>query len=301
MRTISYRLEDLKKVTIHIGYVGENEHTRVNIDAGEVFAENTDAAVTMKVQPPRGTAYPVTVNRDGDIVTWDVKNSDLVSRGAGEIQLTFTEGTEVIKSCIARISIDRSIVGDGTTPDPVQDWIDTANEKLVDVEEATTDAETAAGKIDDMTVAASGSAYGSDPTATITEVEGHKHVAFTIPAGQPGTPGDPTQLIDDTAGAGTTGKTWSADKIQGVTSQLSNHIQGVETEINSMPTEETGQELLAAEFHNTGLTDTAIMVIGMILNALPQDDIATDIMHSLSLECERLDAIYENWMSERRA
>ena len=224
MRTIRYRLEDLKKVTIHIGYVGENEHTRVNIDAGEVFAENPNAVVTMKVQPPRGEVYPVTVSQEGDIVTWDVKDSDLVSRGAGEIQLTFTEGTEVIKSCIARISIDRSIVGNGTAPDPVQDWVDSANEKLAAVEEATTDAETAAGKIDDMTVAASGSAYGSEPTATITEVEGHKHIALTIPAGQPGTPGDPTQLIDDTAGAGTTGKTWSADKIQGVTSQLSTDI-----------------------------------------------------------------------------
>ena len=134
MRTISYRLEDLKKVTIHIGYVGENEHTRVNIDAGEVFADNPDAVVTMKMQPPRGTAYPVTVSRDGDIVTWDVKNSDLVSKGAGEIQLTFTENTEVIKSCIARINIDRSIVGSGTVPDPVQDWIDHAEDVLEDLE-----------------------------------------------------------------------------------------------------------------------------------------------------------------------
>ena len=231
MRTISYRLEDLKKVTIHIGYVGENEHTRVNIDAGEVFAENPDAVVTMKVQPPRGEVYPVTVSREGDIVTWDVKNSDLVSRGAGEIQLTFTEGTEVIKSCIARISIDRSIVGNGTAPDPVQDWVDSANEKLAAVEEATTDAETAAGKIDDMTVAASGSAYGSDPTATITEVEGHKHVAFTIPAGQPGAPGDPTQLIDDTAGSGTTGKTWSADKINTEVSQVKTDITEIQNDL----------------------------------------------------------------------
>ena len=101
---------------------------------------------------------------------------------------------------------------------------------------------------------------------------------------------DPEDLIDDTAGDGDTDKVWSADKSHELL-----------TEINSMPTEETGQELLAAELHNTGLTDTALMVLGMILNALPQDDIATDIMHSLSLECERLDAIYENWMSERSA
>lgn len=104
------------------------------------------------------------------------------------------------------------------------------------------------------------------------------------------TGGDPTEIIDDTAGSGDTDKVWSADKSHALL-----------TEINSMPTEETGQELLAAEFHNTGLTDTALMVLGMILNALPQDDIATDIVHSISLECERLDAIYENWMSERSA
>lgn len=108
------------------------------------------------------------------------------------------------------------------------------------------------------------------------------------------TGGDPTEIIDDTAGAGDTDKVWSADK-------SASEAQSLMTEINSMPTEETGQELLAAEFHNTGLTDTAIMVLGMILNAMPQDDIATDIMHSISLECERLDAIYENWMSERSA
>lgn len=103
-----------------------------------------------------------------------------------------------------------------------------------------------------------------------------------------------TSIIDDTAGDGDTNKVWSADKSADTASSLL-------TEINSMPTEETGQEMLAAEFHNTGLTDTALMVLGMILNAMPQDDIATDIMHSLSLECERLDAIYENWMSERSA
>ena len=276
MRTISYRLEDLKKVTIHIGYVGENEHTRVNIDAGEVFAENPDAVVTMKVQPPRGEVYPVTVSREGDIVTWDVKDSDLVSRGAGEIQLTFTEGTEVIKSCIARISIDRSIVGNGTAPDPVQDWVDSANEKLAAVEEATTDAETAAGKIDDMTVAASGSAYGSDPTATITEVEGHKHVAFTIPAGQPGTPGDPTQLIDDTAGSGTTGKTWSADKINTEVSQVKTDITKDEADIESILDHETYEKSLDPIVEYDPVTpDTTVSGAQLLINAYGTANIST--------------------------
>ena len=163
-------------------------------------------------------------------------------------------------------------------------------------------------KADKVTGAAAGNLAGLDSTGNLTDsgkapgdfleapatagtqgqvltADGEGGASWQDPTG-----GDPTEIIDDNAGSGDTDKVWSADKSHELL-----------TEINSMPTEETGQELLAAEFHNTGLTDTALMVLGMILNALPQDDIATDIMHSISLECERLDAIYENWMSERSA
>ena len=50
-------------------------------------------------------------------------------------------------------------------------------------------ANTAAGKIDNMTVAASGLAAGSSPTATVSEVSGHKHIAFGIPKGDKGDTG----------------------------------------------------------------------------------------------------------------
>lgn len=53
--------------------------------------------------------------------------------------------------------------------------------------EATEDANEAAEKIDNMTVAATGLAYDANPTATISEVSGHKHIAFGIPAGTPAT------------------------------------------------------------------------------------------------------------------
>ena len=39
MRTVTYKLDDLKKVAIHIGKVAENEYTRVQIDAGDIYAE----------------------------------------------------------------------------------------------------------------------------------------------------------------------------------------------------------------------------------------------------------------------
>ena len=69
----------------------------------------------------------------------------------------------------------------------------------------------------------------------------------------------------------------------------------------SLPTEETGQDLLDEETMNAGLTETALDVIGLLFERMPQDESAVDIYHSLVLENERLLAIYEIWNSERSA
>lgn len=136
MRTVTYRLADLQRASISIGFVGENEYTRVQFDALKVFEEYPSAIPTLSVVNPAGTAYPVVVTHDGDYVIWDVQDSDLVVQGRGEAQLTFTSDGVVVKSYVFRTVIDRSIVANGETPDPVQNWIDEANSVLAEVEEA---------------------------------------------------------------------------------------------------------------------------------------------------------------------
>lgn len=66
-------------------------------------------------------------------------------------------------------------------------------------------ATTAAQKIDGMTVSATGLTAGSGPTAVISDVDGHKHVAFGIPAGQTGPQGDTGATPEITIGTVTTG------------------------------------------------------------------------------------------------
>lgn len=328
MRTVSYKLADLGKVVIHLGKMAENDATRVQIDAGQIFAEYPDAVPSLTLTNPDSVSYPAVVVKDGNNVIWDVKDSDLAVPGTGEFQLTFTDNGTVVKSCIGRTKICRSITGGGTAPDPVQDWLDHANEVLAETGDAL---ET----LENMTASASALPAGSNPTATYH----NGNIAFGIPKGDKGDTGAAGQngvtpnLIAGTTTTGAAGTSASVTRRAGspdsapifdftipkgdkgdhgdlqLDSTLTSasaaapadQVGNLKSAINSMPTEETGQELLAAEFHNTGLTDTAIMVLGMILNAMPQDDIATDIMHSISLECERLNAIYENWMSERSA
>ena len=61
-----------------------------------------------------------------------------------------------------------------------------ANTKAGLANTAASTANAAAGKIDNMTVAATGLPAGSAPVVTVTEVGGHKHLAFQIPKGDKG-------------------------------------------------------------------------------------------------------------------
>jgi len=123
MRSVSVRLCDLQKAVIPIGFSGENMHTKVQIDCKRVFDDYPDAIVYMAVKPPQGDTYPAIVTRDGDIVTWEVTNSDLLYPGSGEFQLEFTVDDVIVKSFVGKLRIEKSIIVTGEVPDPWTSWI----------------------------------------------------------------------------------------------------------------------------------------------------------------------------------
>lgn len=152
MRSVSLRLEDIRNMVLNLGFVGENEHTRVMIDCKKAYDQYPTASASLKVTPPEGETYPKTVERDGDFILWDVTDSDLTSEGSGEYQLSFSVGDVVAKSYIGRFRVCRSIVATGETPDAVQDWIDAAEDVLEAVEDAIPEGGTAGqvlGKLSD--------------------------------------------------------------------------------------------------------------------------------------------------------
>lgn len=230
MANVSYKLKDLDKRTIKIGYVGENDHMHVLIDCKEVFDEYPAAMPTMAIVPPEGEDYPKAVTRNGNIVEWLVKNSDVAAEGDGEFQLTFTEDNVVKKSVTGRFRVERSISGSGTAPSGIDDWLTDANEALTAVEAATQDAENAAEHQPKINT----SGYWE-----IWDAETGAYVATTVKAqgdkgdpGDPGSPGDPTELIDDTAGEGDTGKTWSADKLDDQFGGVLNDIHQIDSVVD---------------------------------------------------------------------
>lgn len=165
-------LADLKQTLLKLGFVGENEHTSIVIDCSEIYSDYPNATVMMAVQSPHDDLYPGTVIKDGNDLEWNVVDNDLVYPGTGQIQLTFYNGQEVIKSYVGRTWIDESITATGDPPDPLADWLQTA----VQTEERMAEATFA---IDEMTVEAEA---GDTVDAEISTVAGRKHIKFTVPS-----------------------------------------------------------------------------------------------------------------------
>ena len=181
MRSVSVRLVDLCKITIPIGFVGENLHTKVRIDCMKLFEEYPTASASMTIKPVEGDAYPAVVTQEGDFIIWDVTDSDLVYPGVGEFQLSFSVGEVVAKSYIGKIRVDRSIVPTGDVPDPAENWIDKATEILNEIEDAFPE--------------------GGEKGQVLAKASDNNFDTEWV------------DLIDDDAGAGDTDKSWSADKL----------------------------------------------------------------------------------------
>ena len=73
----------------------------------------------------------------------------------------------------------------------------------------------------------------------------------------------------------------------------------VDSITETAPTESTAQELLSEIASNSLLTDTVLKVLGMYIDSLPQNESAEAIRDALKLEADRLDVIYDLWLSEK--
>ena len=188
MNRIQLSINEITTTPLAIGFEGENEYTEVTFYWTTLFSQYPDAVATMVIRPSGGDAYPKAITQDDNRVVWEVSASDTAKPGKGEYQLTFTNGTEVIKSYIGTFNVMESITGSGEAPDPIQDWIDDANEKLAEVDSAISQIESV--MVEDVTVtgatpsitAENNKRYlcGTLTSLTITKPEsGYFEVVFT--------------------------------------------------------------------------------------------------------------------------
>ena len=137
MITKTVFLSSLDTGSLLLGYMGENNHIRYNIRCDSIFDDYPNCEVTMLVKAPDGTVYPKIVDVDAPSVYWVIDASDTAKDGNGQIQLTFTDNGEVVKTVIAATNVLPSLVGSGEpAPSPVETWQEEANAKLAQVDDA---------------------------------------------------------------------------------------------------------------------------------------------------------------------
>ena len=130
MITKTVYLASIDTGSLLLGYQGENEHIQYAIRCDAVFDDYPSAIVTMLVKAPNGTVYPKEVTKDGNSVLWTVTASDTAYAGGGQVQITFTDDGEVVKTVVANTTGLASLMGNDPPPDPIQDWITEADETL---------------------------------------------------------------------------------------------------------------------------------------------------------------------------
>lgn len=183
MRPVSLRLEDIENMLLVLGFVGENEHTRVRFDAKKMYDQYPNGIVSLSVTPPEGESYPAVIERDGDMVIWDIVDSNLTAEGSGEYQLTFTQEPHVAKTYVGKFKVKRSIVPTGNIPSGLDDFITRAGAALEAIPEEIA-AEFGAILVVAETLPAGSSATASFDPETMT-------LTIGIPEGGKGDPGDP--------------------------------------------------------------------------------------------------------------
>ena len=148
--TLKMMAEDFGKTALNLGRADENKAVRIEIDLSNLLEITPDANASVTVETPSGKKYPATTSKEGKLLIWDVNSADTAEEGRGWAQLTITgSNDEVLKSVVTATRVGRSIRGEGTSPDPVQNWVDDATSKLGNVVSAGENAKEAAKKAEE--------------------------------------------------------------------------------------------------------------------------------------------------------
>ena len=184
MRNIDLSFEACDDAMICIGKQGENRAVCVRIDCRETLFEHEGASALIKVENANGVVYPGQAELTDGVLEWTITKSDTAYAGLGKAQIELTgPNGEVIKTAIIQTGVLESLQGAGETPDPVQDWLEEAVEKLKALTEsveaafaaasaadaAAADAILAAGDADDAADAANQAAATANAAAQRVE------------------------------------------------------------------------------------------------------------------------------------
>ena len=177
------------------GVQGENEARSIQFDIEPWVTELGDGVVTATAKRSQDSQpYPVTVTKDGNIVTWKPTSTDTAYAGVGSFQLEYTVDSVLAKTCIWSTMVAPSLDPAGDPPDPYDNWLAEMRQIAAD---ALQDAQDADASAQDAEAWAVGQRGGVDVPSTDPAYENNAKYW----AGQAEDLKDATQAIVDEARA----------------------------------------------------------------------------------------------------
>lgn len=146
------------------GVQGENEARSIQFDITPWVEELGDGAVTATAKRSQDSQpYPVTVTKNGTVVTWKPTSTDTAYPGSGSFQLEYTVNSVLAKTCIWSTMVVPSLDPAGDPPDPYDNWLADMREVAADALQSEQNAE---GYAEDAEAWAVGQRGGVDVPST---------------------------------------------------------------------------------------------------------------------------------------
>ena len=151
------------------GVQGENEARSIQFDIEPWVTELGDGVVTATAKRSQDSQpYPVTVTKDGNIVTWKPTSTDTAYAGVGSFQLEYTVDSVLAKTCIWSTMVAPSLDPAGDPPDPYDNWLAEMRQIAAD---ALQDAQDADASAQDAEAWAKGTKNGTPVPSTADQHE----------------------------------------------------------------------------------------------------------------------------------
>ena len=167
---IYQNLENPKR--LKIGYLGENDATKIVFDFGCWAKEYGDGYLTVLFERNGdGYAYPVNVTQEEHKATWLVSNIDVAIVGLARAQVEYRVDNVLAKTAIFRVDVENSLDHSGEVPEPYESILSQIVEEAHEVAENTAKVERLAQNTYEYEQAAKG--YAENAYASADEASRH--------------------------------------------------------------------------------------------------------------------------------
>ena len=139
-----------KPSRLKIGYLGENNATKVVFDFSRWAKEYGEGYLTVLLQRyGEDYAYPVSLEQTDHIATWLVSNIDVAIVGAAKAQAEYRVDNILAKTTTFRVEVENSLDNSGEVPEPYESILSQIVEDVHDVATNTAEVERLAPQVAD--------------------------------------------------------------------------------------------------------------------------------------------------------